>query len=362
MAEPFKNLFNKKLVEEFANNIHKYDSSFRKDDYSDFVFSKLEELELKDRMRLISSSIHPYLDADYKHTIEILKKVKTHFSKEESMGLQSMILPDYVEVYGLDDFETSIVALEYFTIESSSEFAIRHFIIKYEKQSMEAFIKWAKSENEHIRRLASEGCRPRLPWAIALPAFKKDPTLVFEVLELLKHDESMYVRKSLANNLNDISKDNPQLVIDFVEKNIGFSKNLDWICKHASRTLLKAGDKKILELFGYKADDSFSVENFIVDSKVKEEHNLNFSFDLKTSKTKLGNIRVEYAIDFQKANGTLSRKVFMLSQSTINSNEKSFKKYQSFRTVTTRKYHKGLHRLAIIVNGEEKNIREFELI
>lgn len=360
--EPFKNLFNKKLVEDLASNIYNYENSFRKDDYLTHVLNKLEELELKDRMRLISSSIHPFLQTDYKKTIKILKKVKTHFSIETSMGLQSMILPDYVEVYGLDDFETSIDALEYFTIDSSSEFAIRHFIIRYEEQTMQEFLIWAKSSNEHIRRLASEGCRPRLPWAIAITSFKKNPTLVLEVLELLKHDESMYVRKSLANNLNDISKDNPELVIEFVEKNLGTSKNLDWICKHASRTLLKAGDIQILGLFGYKSDDSFVIENFVVDKKVKEEENLNFSFDLKTTKKTLANIRLEYAIYFQKANGKLSKKVFMLSQSNIKENKKSFTKKQSFRTVTTRKYYKGLHKIAIIINGEEKIIKEFNLI
>lgn len=360
--EPFKNLFNKKLVEEFAHNILTYENSFKKEEYLTHVFDTLENLELKDRMRLISSSIHPFLDLNYKDTIDILRKVKTHFSKEESMGLQSMILPDYVEVYGLDEFEISIDALEYFTIESSSEFAIRHFIVKYEKKSMQEFIKWAKSDNEHIRRLASEGCRPRLPWAIALPSFKKNPTLVLEVLDLLKNDDSMYVRKSVANNLNDIAKDNPELVINFVKDNLGKTKNLDWICKHASRTLLKAGNKKTLELFGYKGDDTFVVDNFIVDLSVKEEEKLNFTFDLKTSKEKLGNIRLEYAIDFLKANGKLSRKIFMLSQSSIPVSQKSFKKYQSFRTVTTRKYYKGLHKIAIIVNGEEKNIKEFELI
>ncbi len=360
--EPFKNLFNKKLVEDFANNIFLYENTFKKEDYLNQVFKTLDDLELKQRMRLISSSIHPFLDLNYKETISVLKKVKTHFSIEKSMSLESMILPDYVEVYGLDDFETSIDALEYFTIESSSEFAIRHFIVRYENKSMLEFKKWAKSDNKHIRRLASEGCRPRLPWAIALPSFKKDPSLVLEVLELLKDDESMYVRKSVANNLNDIAKDNEVLVLEFVKQNLGKSKNLDWICKHASRTLLKAGNKKVLELFGYKSDDCFVIDNFIVDKIVKEGKNLNFTFDLKTSKQKLGNIRLEYAIDFLKANGKLSRKVFMLSQSTINSNQKSFKKRQSFRIVTTRKCYKGLHKIAIIVNGEEKNIKEFELI
>ncbi len=360
--EPFKNLFNEKLVREFANNIYTYDNSFKKDEYLSKVLETLENLELKDRMRLISSLIHPFLNKDYSHTIEVLKQVKAYFTAAESMGLQSMILPDFVEVYGLDDLEVSLDALEYFTVESSSEFAIRHFIVKYESQTMKRFLIWAKSNNEHIRRLASEGCRPRLPWAIALPSFKKDPTKVLAVLELLKHDDSMYVRKSVANNLNDISKDNPDVVINFVRNNLGISKNLDWICKHASRTLLKAGEKRILELFGYKKDSALSIKNFVVDKTVQEGETLNFSFELVTTKVSVGNVRIEYAIDFQKANGKLSRKVFMLSQNEIKQSIKAFKKYQSFRPVTTRKYYKGLHKLALIVNGEEKIIREFKLI
>eukprot|EP00487_Bulimina_marginata_P009270 TRINITY_DN3638_c0_g1_i1.p1 TRINITY_DN3638_c0_g1~~TRINITY_DN3638_c0_g1_i1.p1 ORF type:complete len:111 (-),score=0.82 TRINITY_DN3638_c0_g1_i1:51-383(-) len=104
---------------------------------------------------------------------------------------------------------------------------------------MQYFYKWAKSSNEHIRRLASEGCRPRLPWAIALPSFKKDPVDYFPILNELKNDESLYVRRSVSNNLNDISKDNPSLVIDFIKENIGFTKECDSMLKHAGRTLLK---------------------------------------------------------------------------------------------------------------------------
>jgi 3-methyladenine DNA glycosylase AlkC len=361
--EPFKNLFNPAFVETFANNVHKYEKTFQKQEYINVVLATLETLELKERMRLISSSIHPYLECDYKRSIEILKKVKNEcFTYEESMGLQSMIFQDYVEVYGLHDFETSMDALESFTIESSSELAIRHFILKYEESTMAQMKIWAQSDNEHIRRLSSEGCRPRLPWAMALPKYKQNPEVVLEILELLKNDESLYVRKSVANNLNDISKDNPALLIEFVKNNLGVSKNLDWICKHASRTLLKAGDKTILELFGYKKDNALCIENFCVDSQVKCEEKLNFSFDLSTTKTQIGNVRIEYAIDFFKANGSLSRKVFMLSQNEVKKKNKSFKKYYSFKTITTRKYYKGLHKIAIIVNGEEKVIKEFTLV
>jgi 3-methyladenine DNA glycosylase AlkC len=329
--EPFKNMFNKKFVKELATNIFLYENSFKKDEFILHILKDLERFELKGRMRLISSSIHPFLALNYKDTINILKKVKTHFFKEESIGLQAMILPDYVEVYGLDDFVTSIDALKCFTINSSSEFAIRHLILKYERKTMQELKTLTKDENYHLRRLASEGCRPRLPWAISLKSFKNNPTLVLEILELLKDDKSMYVRKSVANNLNDISKDNPEIVIKFVKKNLGISKNLDWICKHGSRTLLKAGNKNILELFGYKNDDSYLIKNFNLDLKVKIEENLNFSFDLITSKKSLGNIRLEYMIYFQKANKKLSSKVFMLSQSSIKEQKKSFKNIKVLR-------------------------------
>ncbi|MDZ7819313.1 MAG: DNA alkylation repair protein [Aliarcobacter sp.] len=137
-----------------------------------------------------------------------------------------MVFQDFVEVFGLDDFDESMKALEVFTQDSSSEFAIRQFILKYENETMNQMKLWAKSPNEHLRRLSSEGCRPRLPWAIALPKFKQNPEKPLEIIELLKNDKSLYVQKSVANNLNDISKDNPQIVIDFVKQNLGKTKEL----------------------------------------------------------------------------------------------------------------------------------------
>ncbi len=363
MAELLKNVFTKEYITDLSKNIKKEYLEFDIEKFINYIFNdKWENLELKERMRLISFAFNEFLHMEYEKQVDILIKVKKELSYNDSMGLQSMIFQDFVEVFGLDDFDNSIKALEEFTINSSSEFAIRQFILKYEDKTILQMKKWAKSKNLHIRRLASEGSRPRLPWAIALPKYKKDPSKVLEIIELLKNDESEYVRKSVANNLNDISKDNPHILIEFIKKNIGKTKELDWICKHASRTLLKAGEKTVLELFGYKADKSFSIESFICSKEVKEGENLNFFFDLKTSKKSLGSIRLEYAIDFQKANGTLSRKVFMISQNQIKTNSKSFKKYQSFKAITTRKYHKGLHKIAIIVNGEEKIIEEFNLI
>ena len=357
MAELLKNVYTFEYITNLANKINIEYPNFQDKLFISSIFDdNWDKLELKARMRHIAIKLNDFLEMPYFNQLEILKPVSKDFSSFEAMFFQ-----DFVEVFGLDDFKNSMNALEVFTIDSSSEFAIRAFILRYENETMHQIKLWAKHENEHLRRLACEGCRPRLPWAIALPKYKENPMKVLEIIEILKYDKSKYVQKSVANNLNDISKDNPELIINFVQNNLNISKELDWICKHASRTLLKKSDKNILSLFGYKSDNSLIVEDFLLNESINLEEKLNFSFYINTTKEKIGNIRIEYAIDFQKANGTLSRKVFMLSQNEINQKDKSFKKYHSFKTLTTRKYHKGLHKIAIIINGDEKIIREFEL-
>jgi 3-methyladenine DNA glycosylase AlkC len=272
-----------------------------------------------------------------------------------------MIFQDFVEVYGLEDFKISMDALESFTINSSSEFAIRQFLLKYPDETIKQMKLWTKSKNEHIRRLASEGCRPRLPWAIALPTYKQNPKEILSILEILKDDESLYVRKSVANNLNDISKDNPQILKDITKSWIGINRNRDWILKHGCRTLLKNGDTKILEIFGFKEHNNISIDNFILNPKVKMSENLNFSFILK-SKENLGKLRIEYSIEFLRQNNKYSKKSFKISEGIYNQKYKSFSKAYSFKPITTRKYYKGIHKLNIIINCTILENREFILL
>lgn len=356
MAELLKNVYTKEYITNLANKIKKQYNNFDTDKFITSIFNKdWEVYELKERMRHIALKTNEFLPFSYKEQLEILKEVSKDFYSFEAMFFQ-----DFVEVFGLDDFENSIKALEVFTIDSSSEFAIRQFILKYEEKTMTQMEFWTTSSNEHLRRLASEGCRPRLPWAVALPKFKKEPTKVLKIIELLKNDKSEYVRKSVANNLNDISKDNPQLLIEFVEKNLGKTKELDWICKHASRTLLKKGEKKILKLFGYIDSSHIDIEDFKHDNKVNQEGSLNFSFRL-TSNQNLGNLRLEYGIYYLKANGSYSKKVFMITQNEIKSKQKNFSKNQSFKNMTTRKHYLGEHFISIILNGKERLKRSFIL-
>ena len=356
MAEQLKNLYSKEFIQKLANKLFLTYSDFQKENFINSIFDTTwETLELKQRMRHIANTLNKYLPFTYKKQLEILKEVKKDFG-----GLEAMIFQDFVEVFGLDDFEISMKALELFTIDSSSEFAIRQFILKYEDKTINQMKIWAKSKNEHIRRLASEGSRPRLPWAVALPNFKKNPQKVFEIIELLKNDSSKYVQKSVANNLNDISKDNPKMVIDFVKNNLNISKNLDWICKHGSRTLLKTGDKEVLDLFNFNKSHHINLTNFCCDKTIFLNEDFNFSFEINSDEP-IGNIRVEYVIYYLKSNSNHNKKVFMISQNSIESTKKRFQKKQSFKNMTTRKHYIGTHFIGILINGVEVLKEEFLL-
>lgn len=353
MAEPFKNLYNKNYIELLCNELLHVDSN----KFTCRVFDKSwNELELKARMRHISTVLGEFLPQDYGKSIDMLKQAFSNMN--HSYGLENMIFQDFVEVYGLEYFDKSMEALEYFTVGCSSEFAIRKFIIKYPDKSMKYMKKWADSENEHVRRLASEGCRPRLPWAISLCEFKKNPEKIIEILELLKDDESEYVRKSVANNLNDISKDNPDIVKAITKKWIGKTRQRDKLLKHGCRTFLKASDSEVLSLFGFSKIRNLKVDDFKITKKVKKDEPLDFSF-LLNSKENLGKLRIEYAITFVRQNGKFSKKIFKISESDYKDNKKVVSKQYSFKPISTRKYYEGKHKLEIIINGEYVLEEEF---
>jgi len=352
--EPFKNIYNKTEIVKLANEIAVVYPPFELEQFISYIIDDVwEQKELKERLRTITLGLGEFLPTDYLESLEILKKVHYKFN-----GLFHLIFPDFVEVYGLEYYEDSIEALKLFTQNCSSEFAIRPFLVKY-PQLIETLKEWTKDENEHVRRLVSEGSRPRLPWGMALQRYKKEPTKVIEVLELLKDDESEYVRKSVANNLNDISKDNPKVVKEVLKQWYGKSKNRDWIVKHAARTLLKAGDKEILEIFGYRSDN-IEVMDLQVSERINMNELLNFSFTIQSNNI-LGKLRIEYKLGLVRQNDKMGYKDFKISEKEVKENRIFVEKKHHFKYVTTRKYYDGIHTLTIIINGKEFLTKKFYL-
>lgn len=346
-------LYNYDIIYDIGQNIKNVYEPFLLDEFmSDTIDVDWQNLELKQRMRKVALMLGKYLPSDYKEAIDVLNKVAVNYPDDCNM-FALISLSDFVEVYGQneEDFDLSMLALKNYTKLASSEFAVRPFIINNNKKAMEYLTEWALDSNVHIRRLASEGCRPRLPWGIALTKFKNDPTDVMKILDILKADESLYVRKSVANNLNDISKDNPMIVIDFAKDNYGKNKNTDWILKHGCRTLLKKGNIEVLRLFGFDGVTDVEIDNFRVCNKdIDIGDDLEFGFSIKAKEK--SKVRIEYAIDYVKANGSLSRKIFQISEVVMKKGQVSdYRKVQSFKDLSTRKHYAGEHKLTLIVNG-----------
>jgi 3-methyladenine DNA glycosylase AlkC len=361
-VEKLKNHYNKPFITGVADAIKSPYPNFDKEQFIDLVFDKnWADKELKDRMRHIAVSLGKTLPGDYAKAVDILKILAPSIKGiSEFGGFLGMFCPDFVELYGLDAWEVSVAALEEFTKYSSSEFAVRPFIKQDAKKMMAQMQKWAENDNHHIRRLASEGCRPRLPWAMALPEFKKDPSPILPILHILKDDDSEYVRRSVANNLNDIAKDHPEKVIDIAKQWHGKNTNTDRLVKHACRTLLKKADKKTLEIFGFSNNDAVIVSSLQVDKNViKIGDDITFTCNIEIKKS--GKLRFEYAVDFMKANGKTSRKIFQLKESDYQPCNISFNKKHSFKELTTRKHYSGKHNIAVLANGVEVASLEFLL-
>lgn len=349
----FQPVFFDKLVKEISTIYPLFDAEkFLKLLYVEDWDSK----ELKARMRHASQCLHQILPANYPEAVDVMKLVAPKFN-----DFDAMLFPDFVEVFGTNDWNTSMEALELFTQYSSAEFAIRPFIEKYFDKTMAKMLEWSTHTNYHVRRLASEGCRPRLPWASPLRMLKKDPKAILPILENLKADETDYVRRSVANNLNDIVKDHPEAVIKIAKRWFGEGKSTNWIVKHACRTLLKQGNLEVLEIFGFQNASKVKVDSLrLATNQLKIGEELKFSFTIYPDQD--AKLRVEYGIDYVKANGKTSRKIFQISEAEYITQEfRSFEKKQSFKNMTTRKHYPGKHTLAIIVNGLEKVTIDFEL-
>ena len=396
-----KEVYNREFLISLADALFEVDKNFEKQKFLEkFEDQTWAQKELKQRMRAITNALGESLNRkDFFTQIEILKKAVTKISKNKNSGLALIIFPDFVEVFGerqilkqvQDDdagklnpsqsnpnklrhpelvsgsvhiLNICLNALSFFTEFGSSEFAIRKFLKLNQSHTLTFFESWSKSKNHHIRRLASEGCRPRLPWGEALQNFKKNPHDILPILENLKNDESAYVRKSVANNLNDISKDNPEIILKILTK--WNEENVDKsLIRHALRTLLKKGNKEALKIIGIDCNnlsENFTIQTFALQKAVINiSQNLMFDFILENQAAN-NKIRLEYAVYFLRKNGAHGKKIFQITTKNFAKGVFRFTKKHAFRDMTTRKHNAGKHFISLVVNGVEFQKLQFDLI
>lgn len=350
-------MFSRELVERFAQDIKSVEKDFPVDQFLPLVFdAHWESLELKQRVRHISLCLRKVLPTDYRKAVGVLVKVARARIKKygEKMSFEYTFLPDFVEIHGPDDPDTSLPALEVMTRWSSAEFAVRPFLLRYPERMYAQMLEWSQHRSPMVRRLSSEGIRPRLPWGMGVPALKRDPAPILPILENLKNDPAETVRRSVANNLNDISKDHPKLVLDTAARWLGQSPETDWIIRHACRGLLKKGSPEALAYFGFESGvEGIEIQDFQHDAIVRIGERLDFSFEIANTSTEKAAIRLEYGIDYRTASGKTSVKIFKIKERNLSPGQtERVSKHQRFQDLTTRKHFSGPHILRIIVNGK----------
>lgn len=366
MAEPLKYLYDPLFFERLCPVFNQTIPGFDRTRFIHRVFDhEWPDLELKERTRKVTVSLRKFMPDNFALAAELIVKISKTIRNNNGteMSYPFIFLPDYIEVYGLDHYEESLWAIENVTQLISAEFAIRPFILKYPDKVMDKMVAWSKHTDHRVRRLASEGCRPRLPWAIGLPLFKENPSPILPILENLKKDQSDFVRRSVANNLNDIAKDHPEIVLNIAKKWKGISPETNWILKHGSRTLLKQGHNAALSFHGFDQKVRSEISKLkMSSSKIRIGQSAPLQFVVKSNEKKKTLFRIEYAITFLTSTGKSSRKVFKVSEKEFKPLEKiHFLRSHRFQDFTTRKHYPGKHKIEIIVNGKSKKQLAFDL-
>ncbi len=373
MAEPLKNLFNVKIITLMGDILSRNSVAFDRGKFIAAATRDLETLELKERSARIKHALERTLPSDYSQACELMLSslhpednvdlTDTSIEPRGIRGWAVMPMAEYVAEHGLEDFDDSLDILKEFTKRFTSEFAVRHFFLADTARTLKHVRGWAADENYHVRRLASEGSRPRLPWGLRLPEFVKDPAPLLPILEMLKDDPEDYVRRSVANNLNDIAKDHPDLVADVAGRWLADAgQDRRRLVKHACRTLIKQGHEPTLEALGYSRP---AVDVEPVDLKtpiVTLGESLEFGLALRSGSNRTQPLIIDFVVHHRKANGELSPKVFKWKVTELPANASmTLTKSHPIKPITTRVYYPGRHELEIKINGVGFGKTSFEL-
>lgn len=332
-------------------------SALAADAYPDFdarrflklALHELESLSLLQRLRRVTESLHATLPADFRRALPILKTMAPQINH----GFVSLVLPDYVALYGQAHVRLALDALRYFTTFGSSEFAVRHFLRNDLARTLAVMQTWAEDDNEHVRRLASEGTRPRLPWSFKLDALVADPRPALPILETLRADPSLYVRKSVGNHLNDIGKDHPALLVALLQDWPRDHPATQWIARRGLRSLVKAGDRAALGLIGAGTAAAVSVGAFKASPvRLTLGETLNLRCTLSSQVAATQHLVVDYAVHYVKQSGVTSAKVFKWKEFDLPAGQEMvLSQRQVVRDFTTRVHHPGRHVVELLING-----------
>lgn len=344
-----KEIFDRARLASIADSAADVASGFDRDRFMAVATKDLGDLGIMQRMRQTAVALEAGLGAPFAKAAGILRDLAPRIDH----GFAAIALCEYVALFGRDQFDLSMQALHDLTRYGSAEFAIRHFLAADFDRTLTVMRGWADDADEHVRRLASEGSRPRLPWSFRLERAVADASLTFPIPEALRGDPSLYVRKSAANHLNDIAKDHPVWLLDRLAAWPAGTAEERWVVRHALRTLVKKGDARALRLIGATGAGKVRVDAFSASPvRLRLGGRLTVSARLVSNGAETQRLVVDYAIHYVKKSGATSRKVFKLREVDLKPGGAwEVSTSQTVRNFTTRSHNAGRHRVELMVNG-----------
>ncbi len=353
-----KDWFNEARHHHLARELAAVAPRFETDVFLQLTLDGLDTRSLMQRLQQCAIATDAALPGNYRHKVGVLKKLAPRIGHE----FVAIFLSDFVARFGSEDFEFSLESLRFFTRFGSAEFAVRPFIAAEPERAFATLMAWTRDPHEAVRRLASEGARPRLPWGLQLRELVRDPQPCAVLLEALKDDPSLSVRRSVANHLNDISKDHPEWVLDRLESWDLERESQGWIARHACRTLIKSGHPRALRLFGFGEAPKVEATLSLQSARLRLGERLGLQAVLRSRSSRPQRLAIDYVIHYVKARGQTFEKVFKWTVLELPARgEAVLEKSQLLRDFTTRKHHAGKHRVELQVNGTRVAGAEFDL-
>lgn len=351
-----------------ADNKQLTDYEFQPQAFIEQAAAPLHSLELKQRVQHVIDTLHQFLPASFIQVAALFEGLPEVWDRglaaDPLRGFAAWPLIDYIGEYGLEHPDIALETLRKLTALFSAEFAIRPLLLRHPSHCQKAFAQWVEDDCEHVRRLVSEGTRPRLPWGIQLKPFIENPSINLAWLDALKDDDSLYVRRSVANHLNDISKDHPSTVIGLCQRWLTSANDeVRWVIKHATRTLVKAGHPEVFALLGFTSSPRLKAPRLWLHSpQIALGDRLEFDLNVTSDCDEEQSLVIDYAIHFLKSNGKQNPKVFKWKNVTLPPRgQLTLSKAHTIKAITTRRYYSGPQRLEILINGNALTQAEFDL-
>ncbi len=369
MAEPLKNSFGPDVPVRIADMITGAYPDFDRGAFITKALDGYQELELTPRARHIAAVLAEFLPKDRPRSLAILvDSLGPEICGADLTGMEAFVyLPHvyFIADHGIDHFEAAMKAQYEVTKRFTAEFSIRAYLERFPERTLARLTEWARDPNVHVRRLVSEGTRPRLPWARRLRRFQEDPSPVLELLEELKDDPEEYVRRSVANNLNDISRDHPDCAVEVAARwLVDASVERERLVRHALRSLIKHAHAGALAALGYGADSPASIRSVTCSpATARIGGKVQIEVEVGNPSTEVAHALVDLRIHFVKANGSTRAKVFKGRELVLESaGVATVRKTVSLAQHSTRRRYPGVHRVEVMLNGSSRAEGRFDVV